>query len=138
MGWLKRGSRAGTGRDGGDGGEANRRRSLGRAVAVRRPSASLLICVVALFVALGGTSYAALTVTGKNVKDSSLTTKDIKDNSLTSSDVKDRSLRLRDFRSGELSGGDRLGRLVLPVLPVLPAARSHSPAWPRRARSTRA
>ena len=107
MGWLKRGSRAGTGRDGGDGGEPNRGRSLGRAIAARRPSASLVISVVALFVALGGTSYAALTITGKNVKNSSLTTKDIKDNSLTSADVRDRSLRLRDFRSGELSNGQR-------------------------------
>ena len=107
MGWLKRGSRAGTGRDGGDGGEPNRRRSLGRAIVGRRPSASLVISVVALFVALGGTSYAALTITGKNVKNSSLTTKDIKDNSLTSADVRDRSLRLRDFRSGELPKAQR-------------------------------
>jgi hypothetical protein len=107
MGWLKRGSRAGTGRDGGDGGEPNRGWSLGRAIAGRRPSASLVISVVALFVALGGTSYAALTITGKDVKNSSLTTKDIKDNSLTSADVRDRSLRLRDFRSGELSNGQR-------------------------------
>ena len=107
MGWLKRGSRAGTGRDGGDGGEPNRRRSLGRAIVGRRPSASLVISVVALFVALGGTSYAALTITGKNVKNGSLTTKDIKDNSLTSADVRDRSLRLRDFRSGELPNAQR-------------------------------
>ena len=107
MGWLKRGSRAGTGRDGGDGGEPNRRRSLGRAIVGRRPSASLVISVVALFVALGGTSYAALTITGKNVKNGSLTTKDIKDNSLTSADVRDRSLRLRDFRSGELPKAQR-------------------------------
>jgi hypothetical protein len=63
--------------------------------------------VVALFVALGGTGYAAVTITGKDVKNGSLTTKDIKNNSLTSSDVKDRSLRLRDFRSGELSNGQR-------------------------------
>jgi hypothetical protein len=107
MGWLKRGSRAGTGRDGGNGDEPNRRRSLGRAVAGRRPSASLVISVVALFVALGGTSYAALTITGKNVKNGSLTTKDIKNNSLTSADVRDRSLRRRDFRSGELSNAQR-------------------------------
>ena len=103
---LNRGSRrAGTRRDGGGG--PNRRRSLRRAIAGRRPSASLAISVVALFVALGGTGYAAVTITGKDVKNGSLTTKDIKNNSLTSSDVKDRSLRLRDFRSGELSNGQR-------------------------------
>jgi hypothetical protein len=94
MGWSNRG-------------EPNRGRSLGRAIAGRRPSASLVISLVALFVALGGTSYAALTITGKNVKNGSLTTKDIKNNSLTSADVHDRSLRLRDFRSGDLPKGQR-------------------------------
>ena len=69
----------------------------------RRISPSLVISVVALFVALGGTSYAALKITGKNVKDGSLTTKDIKDNSLTSGDVRNGTLRVRDFRSGELA-----------------------------------
>jgi hypothetical protein len=107
MGWLERGAKARTGRDSDDGSEPNRGRALGRAIAGRRPSASLVISVVALFVALGGTSYAALTITGKDVKNSSLTGKDIKDNSLTSGDVRDRSLRLRDFRSGELSSGQR-------------------------------
>jgi hypothetical protein len=33
-----------------------------------RPSPSVVISLVSLFVALGGTSYAALTVTSKNVK----------------------------------------------------------------------
>jgi hypothetical protein len=66
-----------------------------------------VISLVALVVALGGTSYAALTITGKNVKNGSLTTKDIKNNSLTSADVRDRSLRRRDFRSGELSNAQR-------------------------------
>ena len=40
-----------------------------------RPNYSNVISTVALFVALGGTSYAALTVTGKNVRNSSLTGK---------------------------------------------------------------
>jgi hypothetical protein len=47
---------------------------------------------LALFVALGGSSYAAISITGKNVKDGSLTTKD----------VKDRSLLRRDFKAGQL------------------------------------
>jgi hypothetical protein len=50
---------------------------------------------LALFVALGGSSYAAITITGKNVADSSLTTKD----------VKDRSLLKRDFKRGQLVNG---------------------------------
>ena len=47
-----------------------------------------VVATLALFVALGGSSYAAITITGKNVKDSSLTGKDIKNNSVTGADVK--------------------------------------------------
>lgn len=50
---------------------------------------------IALFVALGGTSYAAITVTGRNIKDGTV----------TSADVRDRSLRAHDFRRGELPAG---------------------------------
>src|SRR5206468_2752845 len=53
-----------------------------------RPSHATVVAYLALFVALGGSSYAAITVTGKNVKNSSLTGKDVKNNSLTGSDIK--------------------------------------------------
>ncbi len=66
-----------------------------------------VVSLLALFVALGGTSYAAIKITGKNVKDSSLTGKDIKNSSLTSSDVKDRSLLSKDFKAGQLPAGPR-------------------------------
>jgi hypothetical protein len=74
-----------------------------------------VISVLALFVALGGSSYAALTVTGKNVKNSSLTGKDVKNNSLTGTDVKrlksgdvsDHSLLSKDFKTGQLPAGPR-------------------------------
>ena len=71
----------------------------------RRPQPATVISLVALFVALGGTSYAALSVTGKNVKNSSLTGADIKNSSITGTDVKNRSLRAVDFRAGELPAG---------------------------------
>jgi hypothetical protein len=51
-----------------------------------------VMATIAVLIALGGSSYAAITVTGKNVKDSSLTGKDIRNSSLTTSDVKNRSL----------------------------------------------
>ena len=60
-----------------------------------RPSPSMIVAVLALVVALGGTSYAALVVTGKSVKDGSLTGRD----------VKNRSLLAADFRSGQLRAG---------------------------------
>lgn len=60
---------------------------------------------LALLIALGGTSYAAATITGKDVKDGSLTGKDIKNNSLTGKDIKNGSLRAADFKAGELPAG---------------------------------
>jgi hypothetical protein len=73
----------------------------------RKPSLSLIISVVALFVALGGTSYAALTITGKNVRNSSLTGADLKDSSVTGTDIKDASLGAKDFKPGQLVAGAR-------------------------------
>jgi hypothetical protein len=69
-----------------------------------------VMATVAVFIALGGSSYAAFTVTGKNVKNSSLTGKDVKNNSLFGSDVKriksrdvsDHSLLAKDFKTGQL------------------------------------
>jgi hypothetical protein len=60
---------------------------------------------IAVLLALGGTSYAAATITGKNVKNSSLTGVDVKNSSLTSSDVKDKSLLSKDFKAGQLPAG---------------------------------
>ncbi len=53
------------------------------------------IGLLALFVALGGSAYAAATITGSSVKDGSLTGRD----------VKNRSLTKRDFRAGSLPAG---------------------------------
>jgi hypothetical protein len=64
-----------------------------------------VVSVLALFVALGGSSYAAIMVTGKNVKDSSLTGNDLKNNSVTGADVKDGSLLAGDFKPGQLVAG---------------------------------
>lgn len=43
----------------------------------RRPSAALVVALIALFVALGGPAEAARLITGKQVKDHSLQTKDL-------------------------------------------------------------
>jgi hypothetical protein len=64
---------------------------------IKRPSPALVISVVALFVSLGGTGYAAIKITGKNVKDGSLTGKDVKNS----------SLRTADFKRGDLPAGPR-------------------------------
>ncbi len=72
-----------------------------------------MMATIAVFLALTGSSYAALKVTGKNVRDGSLTGKDIRNESLGGSDVKnlgssdvsDGSLHARDFKAGELPAG---------------------------------
>jgi hypothetical protein len=66
-----------------------------------------VMATVAVFIALGGGSVAAVSITGKNVKDSSLTGKDIKNSSLTTRDVKNRSLLAADFKPGQLPAGAR-------------------------------
>jgi hypothetical protein len=66
---------------------------------------SNVMATIAVFVALGGTSYAALKVSGKNVKDASLTGKDVANSSLTGKDVKNRSLGPSDLKAEALTGG---------------------------------
>jgi hypothetical protein len=68
-----------------------------------RPSPSMLVALIALFVALGGTGYSALRITGKNVKDSSLTGRDVKNGSIRSVDVA--GLLATDFKAGQLTSG---------------------------------
>lgn len=64
----------------------------------------MVIALVALFVALGGTGYAALTITSKDVKDNSLTGKDVRNSSITGQDVKDGSLAAADIAGGLPAG----------------------------------
>ena len=72
-----------------------------------RPTPSMLVAVLALVVATGGTSYAALSITGKDIKNGSVTGKDVKDKSLTGKDVKNRSLLAKDFKRGQLPAGPK-------------------------------
>lgn len=66
-----------------------------------------VVAYLALFVALGGTSFAAATViTGKNVKNSSLTGADVKNSSLTGTDVKNNSLGGSDIGTGAVNSDD--------------------------------
>lgn len=73
------------------------------------------ISVLALFVALGGSSYAAPNMTGKDVKNGSLSGKDLRNNSVTGADVKklgsgdvrDGSLLAADFGPGQLPQGPK-------------------------------
>ena len=55
---------------------------------------------LALFVALGGTSYAAVSLPRDSVG-----AREIKKDAVSSSEVKDRALRARDFKAGQLPRG---------------------------------
>jgi hypothetical protein len=61
-----------------------------------------LIAIIALFVALGGTSYAALKLPKRSVG-----AKHLKKNAVRSAQVKNRSLRKKDFKKGQLPRGKR-------------------------------
>lgn len=56
-----------------------------------------VVATLALFIALGGTTYAAVTITGANVRN----------NSLTGADIRNGSLRAVDFRPSDVPQGPR-------------------------------
>ena len=60
-----------------------------------RPSHATAVAYAALFVALGGSSYAAVAISGKDIRDGTVTTKDVKNSSLL----------LRDFKRGQIPVG---------------------------------
>jgi hypothetical protein len=63
--------------------------------APRRPSAALVIACIALFVALGGGAYAALSknsVSSKQIKNGSVKGKDLKNDTVTGKQVKEEKL----------------------------------------------
>jgi hypothetical protein len=72
-----------------------------------RLSYANVVASLALFAALGGSSYAAISITGEQVRDSSLSGRDLRDGSLRSRDVHDHSLRALDFKASELPAGPR-------------------------------
>jgi hypothetical protein len=81
---------------------------------MRRPSPALVVAVIALIVALGGSSWAAPVrqlITGKDVRNSSLTGADVRNSTLTGRDVRNGSLTEDDIRPRSLSGAVFRGTL---------------------------
>jgi hypothetical protein len=65
-----------------------------------KPSPALVISVIALIIAMGGTGYAAISLPKNSVG-----TKQLKKNAVKSSKVKNGSLLSKDFKSGQLPAG---------------------------------
>jgi hypothetical protein len=74
------------------------------------PSPAMIVALVALFVALGGSAYAALNLPANSVgtrqlKNAAVTRAKLANGAVTSRKVKDHSLLARDFRRGQLPAG---------------------------------
>ena len=106
-----------------------------------RPAFSNVVALMALFVALGGASYAAIkvpknSVGTRQIKNRAVTAAKLRKNSVNSAKVRNRSLRAVDFRKGQLPRGrlapsDRWGRLARPDWP----AKSARPGFRERSDS---
>jgi hypothetical protein len=66
---------------------------------------SNVVAYLALFLALAGSSYAAVSITGKQVRDGSLSGRDVHNATLTTKDVRDQTLLASDFKQGQLPAG---------------------------------
>jgi hypothetical protein len=78
---------------------------------LRRPSPAMIVACLALLVALGGTSVAAVNQLGRNTVDTpqlvngAVTNPKIRNNAINSSKVANRSLLRSDFAPGQLPAG---------------------------------
>lgn len=67
-----------------------------------RPSPAMAVALLALFVALGGSSYAVVRVGSKQIVDNSVRSKDIRNNEVGSRDIRNNGVLGRDVRESSL------------------------------------
>jgi hypothetical protein len=80
----------------------------------RRLTYANVMATLAVFIALGGSSYAALTVTGRNVKNGSLTFRDLRRDTLGGSRIKESRLgTVRRARNADRLNGVTAERLLV-------------------------
>jgi hypothetical protein len=80
----------------------------------RHLSYANVMATLAVFIALGGSSYAALTITGRDVKDRSLTHRDLKRNTLGGGTIKESRLgKVRRARHADRLNGLSAARLLV-------------------------
>ncbi len=64
-----------------------------------------VVASIALFIALGSGSYAAVTVGSKQIANNSIRSQDIRNNAVRSKDIRNGSLLAGDFKRGQLRSG---------------------------------
>ncbi len=97
---------------------------------MRKLTYTNVAATLALFVALGGSSYAAVTLTGANVRNGTMTGSDLRNESVEGRDVDNGSLTGTDLKNGSVTASD-LGSLAgADVKPAQTAAGPQGPAGP--------
>src|SRR4051794_6598593 len=70
---------------------------------VKAPSASTVVALLALFVALGGTGYAAVKINGKNIKAKTITGTKLKNRTITGTKLKNNTLTGKQIAESKLA-----------------------------------
>lgn len=71
---------------------------------MRRPSPALVLSLVALFVALGGTGYAAVKINGKNIKNGTVAGSKLKNQAVTAAKLKNKTVTGAKVKDNTLTG----------------------------------
>jgi hypothetical protein len=66
----------------------------------------MVVALVALFVALGGSGYAAIRVGSREIVDNSVRSEDLRENGVRGRDVRNSTIRARDILDGSLTGSE--------------------------------
>jgi hypothetical protein len=72
----------------------------------RRPSPAMIVALIALFVALGGSSYAAIKISTKNLRTGAVNSRVLKNNSAKSGDIRNESLTGSDIKTDSIKNAD--------------------------------
>jgi hypothetical protein len=78
-----------------------------------RPSPALVVAVVALVAAIGGTSYAALSIDGKDIERDAIGSRHVENGSLKGKDLKDGSVPSAQTLGGETAADQKVRWLLL-------------------------
>jgi hypothetical protein len=70
---------------------------------VRRPSPALIVATLALFVALGGTTYAAVQIDGSQIVDRSVGASKLRNGAVTTPKIRDGAVTTRKIRNGTVT-----------------------------------